>query len=439
MIRGAKLRNPANIKNSLILGFALFAMFFGAGNLIFPPFIGYESGNMWPLGFACFLTADVILACVGIYVLNAAGGSITSIENTLGKIPGSILGVIGVLCIGVVFAMPRTAATTYEMAIVPNFGNNIGLFLFSIIFFLISFALSVRESKIMDIIGKFFTPVLVLGILILVVAGIINPIGVIGPAKTALVVQDGIKAGYQTMDVLGVIAFAIILMDSIKAQGVTNKKDVLSMVALSSIVSVILLAIIYGGLTYLGATAQNITVYSHAQLLVSITNRLLGDFGVIVLGIVVAVACITTAVALIGSTASFFFHLFNEKIPYKMLVGINCIVGLVVCNLGLETIVDYANPILGVVCPPFVTLIILLLFQRYIKSLGIYKGAVLLSIIGAIIIELHQYAAVPINVEWLPLYSYGLGWILFAIIGGLIGWATSHLCAKRPHQQPNYS
>lgn len=425
------MHKQVNIKASLVLGFALFAMFFGAGNLIFPPFLGYESGDMWPIGFICFLVADVVLACVGVYVLNAAGGSIASVEQALGKVPGMLLGTAGVLCIGVVFAMPRTAATTYEMTIVPYMGNSIGLLPFSVAFFALAFLLSMRESKIMDIIGRFFTPTLVIGVLVLIIAGIVNPIGDIGPAQTSFVVQDGIRAGYQTMDVLGVIAFSLILMDSIRAQGITEKKAELKMVASSSIIAVVLLAFIYGGLTYLGATAQTLTAYSQAQLLVSITYTILGDAGVVILGIVVALACVTTAVALIGSTASYFFHLLNRKVPYKLLVAITCLLGFAICNIGLDAIVNLANPVLGVVCPPFVTLIILFLFRKHISSNAIYKGAVILSIVGGLLIELHRYASLPIYLEWLPLYTYGFGWTAFAVIGGLIGWAISKILKAR--------
>lgn len=406
-------------------------MFFGAGNLIFPPFLGYESGAMWPIGFICFLVADVVLACVGIYALNAAGGSIESIDNALGKIPGTLLGIVGVLCIGVIFAMPRTAATTYEMAIVPYMGHTIGLLPFSIVFFVIAFLLSMRESKIMDIIGRFFTPTLAAGVIVLIIAGLVNPIGDVGPAQTSFVVQDGIRAGYQTMDVLGVIAFSLILMDSIEVQGITDKKEKLRMVASSSAISVVLLAIVYGGLTYLGATAQSLTAFSQAQLLVSIAFRVLGDAGVIMLGVVVALACVTTAVALIGSTASYFQHLLKQKISYRALVAIICVLGFAICNIGLDSIVNLANPVLGVVCPPFVTLIVLFLFRKHIRANSVYKGAVALSIIGGLSIELHRYASLPIYLEWLPFYSHGFGWSLFALIGGLIGWAFSKACVRK--------
>lgn len=426
------MRNKYRIKNSLILGFAMFAMFFGAGNLIFPPYLGFESGSMWPLGFIGFLVADVVLACVGIYAMNAAGGAIDSVELALSKVPGIVLGVAGVVCLGVIFAMPRTAATTYEMSIVPILGNTVGLFPFSIIFFVVVFLLSIRESRIMDIIGRFFTPTLVIGILVLIVAGIVNPIGEIGAPQTAYVVQDGVRAGYQTMDILGVMAFSIILIDSINAQGVTDRRDVLNIVGLSSIVAVVLLGIIYGGLTFLGATAQSLTVYSQAQLIIAITQNVLGEAGVVILGIVVALACITTAVALVGSTASYFFHLFNGKVNYRLLVVIDCIVGLVICNMGLDAIVQFAEPVLGVICPPFVVLIILFLFQKHIKTYGIYKGAALFACLSSFVIELHSYGGLPMNIEWLPLYDMGFGWVVFAVIGGFLGWVIGR-ARKRSH------
>ena len=214
---GSKGSRSAQLRDSLVLGLALFAMFFGAGNLIFPPMLGLESGEVWPVGLIGFLLTDVVLACVGIYAVNAAGGAVESIDAALGNKPGLVLSGAAVVCLGVLFAMPRTAATTYEMSIVPYLGPYVGLLPFSVVFFAIVFLLAMRESRIMDIIGRFFTPTLVAGVLLLVVVGIVVPLGAPGASQTPTVFQDGVRAGYQTMDVLGVVSFSLVLMDSISA------------------------------------------------------------------------------------------------------------------------------------------------------------------------------------------------------------------------------
>ena len=119
-------------KDALVTGLALFAMFFGAGNLIFPPYLGMTSGSEWLVGFACFIFVDVVLSCVGIFALNAAGGANAAIEGTLGRVPGLAMNTAAILCTGVLIATPRTAATTYEMAVMPLIGDGMGLSLIHI-------------------------------------------------------------------------------------------------------------------------------------------------------------------------------------------------------------------------------------------------------------------------------------------------------------------
>lgn len=198
--RGASLG-----KDSIIVGFALFAMFFGAGNLIFPPTLGQLSGSLWPWGFVGFLLADAVLSCLGVFVINAVGGPRRAFEDALGKTGGAILGTAAILCLCVLFAMPRTAATTFELSVAPYLGDAAPGYLvpFSIVFFVIVYLLACRKSRVVDIIGKFFTPTLVIGVVVLIVAGIAQPIGPIEPPLTSTVFQEGVRAGYQTMDVLG--------------------------------------------------------------------------------------------------------------------------------------------------------------------------------------------------------------------------------------------
>ena len=206
-------------KDALVTGLALFAMFFGAGNLIFPPYLGMTSGNEWILGFACFIFVDVVLSCVGIFALNAAGGANAAIEGTLGRVPGLAMNTAAILCTGVLIATPRTAATTYEMAVMPLIGDGMGLAPFSVLFFALVLALTFRQSRVVGIVGKVLTPLLVLGIIVLVAAGVVNPVGDVGAPHSAHVAQDGILAGYQAMDIIACVGFAIVIQDAVRADG----------------------------------------------------------------------------------------------------------------------------------------------------------------------------------------------------------------------------
>lgn len=426
--------------NSTIVGFALFAMFFGAGNLIFPPTLGQLCGDMWVVGFIGFLIIDAVLSCFGVFVVNAAGGPRHAFDHTLGKVGSAILNTAAILCLCVVFAMPRTAATTFELSVAPYAGENANAFLvpFSILFFVIVYLLACRKSRVVDIIGKFFTPTLMVGIIVLIIAGIANPLGPIEPPQISNVVEEGVRSGYQTMDVLGVAAFSIIILDSAIVKQYAEGSARLTLLARASIGAVLMLGIVYGGLTYLGATSSSLgTDMSQVQLLVAIVKALLGDAGMVILSIVVALACVTTAVALVSSAADFFYGLFKGKIPYGTLLIADCVIGAVICDIGLDNIIQFANPILGVVYPPFITVVVLLAFHKWIRKNAIYKGAATGAFIGGLLLELFNegaFAALGTAAfDWLshmPFYEVGFGWIAFAVAGALIGWLAASIRGK---------
>lgn len=419
--------NISLAKDSVIVGFALFAMFFGAGNLIFPPTLGQESGDLWAWGFVGFLLVDAVLSCLGVFVMNAVGGPRDAFDKVLGKVGGTILGTAAILCLCVVFAMPRTAATTFELSVAPYLGNAASAWLvpFSIVFFAIVYLLACRKSRVVDIIGKFFTPTLVLGILVLIVVGIVHPIGPIEAPLTSTVFQEGVRAGYQTMDVLGAAAFSIIILDSAVVKSHSQERDRLSLLARASICAVIMLAIVYGGLTYLGATSLALgSNMSQADLLVAVVNALLGDTGMVLLSVVVLLACVTTAVALVSSAADFFCVLFKDKVSYNVLLLIDCVIGVLICDIGLDNIIQLADPVLGIVYPPFIAVVVLLLFHKHIACRHVYQGAAIGAFLAGVALELYSTGVLTVvPLDWLPLYSMGLGWIAFAIVGGAIGWA----------------
>ena len=404
-----------------VSGFALFAMFFGAGNLIFPPYLGKEGGQDWVLGFLCFFLVEV-LSCVGIYAIIHGGGSVSAMAKSVGTRPGVVLNTAAILCTGVFIAPPRTAATTYEMAVRPLM-DGIGLLPFSILFFVVVFLLTIRPSRVVEIIGKCLTPVLIVGILILIAAGIVQPIGEIGPAASPNIAQEGLLAGYQAMDILSVAGFAIIIQDSMVQSGLKTWREQRPQVIGSTGVAALLLAVVYGGLTYLGATTS--TAFGdnldQAGLIVAITQALLGQAGVVILAVVVTLACLTTAIGLFGATASYFERMSRGRLSYRNGIILLSVISCAVCNLGLSTIILAASPVLSVICPPFMTTVVLLAFQRWISRPGLYKGAALGSTLAALVLTLHQYLSLFPLAEQIPFYHYGFGWLLPAAVGGAAG------------------
>lgn len=404
-----------------VIGFALFSMFFGAGNLIFPPYLGLETGTHWWIGFICYYLADIGLALMALFAMLESGGA-DGITGRIGRVPAHILMTAIVLCIGPMVAIPRTAATTYEMSVQP-LTSAVSPVLFSVIFFLIILALCIKESAVVDIVGKFLTPALLLGLIILIVRGIFFPLGPIGEPLVSHAPVTGIKAGYQTMDVLGVLVFGLIILRSAEEKGHTEKRERSRVVVGAGIVAGVALLLVYLGLTYLGATAS--TYYgmdvSRSALVVGIVRALLGKAGLVIFAVVVALACITTAVALVSSAASYFSQLSHGKLSYRLLVVVICVFSAVISNVGLETIVSIASPVLDVVYPPALVLIILSYFGKRIPNDNVFRmatlGALLTSVLGAVNT---LGVSIPL-LERLPFATLGFGWVVPAAVFGLLG------------------
>ena len=318
-------------KDLFVIGFALFAMFFGAGNLIFPPYLGLISGHQWWVGFLGFTITDAGLGLLAIIALSKYDGNLNALASRINKTFAIIISTAIILCIGPFLATPRTAATTYEVGILPIFGESVNRYLFSVIFFIVVFLLSIRSSKVVDIIGTFLTPSLLICMIILIIKGIISPIGKI--SETSMidnVLQRGITDGYQTMDALAGCMFALVVINAVKTRNYSSQKTEIKATILSGIIAAVFLALIYGGLLYLGAQTSTLGIYDvstdKTSLLVDITNTTLGGVGVYILGIITALACLTTAIGLISATGNFFHDLSKGKISYEAVVIICSIV-----------------------------------------------------------------------------------------------------------------
>ena len=414
------------VTDSIVVGFALFAMFFGAGNVVFPPYIGMHAGEQWANGFLFYFIADIGLALVAMFAILHAGGA-DNITGRIGHVASKVLMCAVILCIGPMVAIPRTAATTLEMSVTPFF-SGMSPVVFSIIFFAVILLLSIKQSAVIDIVGKILTPALLIGLLILIVKGFVSPIGDIVDTGVSAseVTVNGIKSGYQTMDVLAAMAFGIIILSSADEKGYTDSKSAAKMIGIAAALSGVLLLIVYFGLTYLGATASTVfpTDISRANLLIGIVELLLGKAGLIIFAIVIALACITTAVALVSSAASFFAKLANDKISYSVFVVVICVSSAVISNLGLDMIIAIATPVLDIVYPPMLVLILLSWFGDKLHK-SVYVSSVAGSLIASVLATASLYGMnVPV-IDSLPLASLGLGWLTPAAVFGLVAYLVS--------------
>lgn len=418
-------------KDCVVVGFALFSMFFGAGNVVFPPYLGMQSGTQWFSGFLFYFIADIGLAMIALFAILRNDGT-DQITGHIGRIPSKVLMSAIILCIGPMLAIPRTAATTYEMSIAP-LTSAVSPVVFSVLFFAVILLLSVKESAVVDIVGKVLTPLLLLGLLVLIVKGVISPLGEITSEPVVSgVAATGIRAGYQTMDVLAAMVFGIIVLKSAREKGYEDGKGKTKMIGGAALLAGVLLLLVYLGLTYLGATVSgrfNIHI-TRAELVIHIVNMLLGKAGLVIFAVVVALACVTTAVALVSSSASFFEKLCRGKVKYSVFVIAICVFSAVVSNLGLDRIVAIASPVLDVVYPPTLVLIVLSLFGDRVHDC-VHRSAVVGALLTSVLTTASTYGLKLPFLQKLPLASLGLGWIVPAVVFGLVAFAVERIAAAK--------
>ena len=422
-------KKSRRISDIIVVGFALFSMFFGAGNVIFPPFLGMEAGSSWFAGFSAYFIADIGLALLGMFALLRVGSS-EAVLQRVGKVPAEVLMCAIILCIGPMVAIPRTSASTYEMAIVPNI-SGVSPVVFSVIFFAVILALCIKESAVVDIVGKILTPLLLVGLFVIIIKGVVSPLGEIALApQIDNVTVTGIKAGYQTLDALAALPFGIIVLQSVSAKGYAKGREQFRAVGGAAVLAGVLLLAVYMGLAYLGATVstQYTSEIGRAALIMTIVESLMGKAGMVIFGVVVGLACVTTAIALTSSAAAYFTELFRGKVSYKAFVVIICVFSAVVSNLGLDRIVSIASPVLDIVYPPALVLILIALIMPKVHDF-VSRGAAIGALVISVLCTLDTYGvSIPV-VRELPLSDLGLGWVVPSLICGVVACLISRLPA----------
>ncbi|HHD2604042.1 TPA: branched-chain amino acid transport system II carrier protein [Clostridium perfringens] len=407
-------------KDILVIGFALFSIFFGAGNLIFPPYIGLTSGSEWLISFLGFIISDVGIIFLSIVAVSKAG-SFQGVVGRAGKKFGITLEILMMLCLGPILVVPRTAATTFEMSISPLLGN-VNPYVFSVIFFLIVFVLTIKPNKVMDIIGKVLTPLLLISLAVLIIKGIINPIGDLEKVNSGKLFMTGITQGYQTMDALGTGGIVALVMASFASKGYKDKKENRMLTIKSALIACIGLAIVYGGLTFLGATSSTLydSSISQTTLLMNITNAILGSTGTIMLAIVIGLACLTTAVGLTSVTAKYFEDVSNKKLKYKYIVIAICVFSALSSNLGVDKIIEIAVPVLSLIYPVSILLVVMSIFEKFVPNNVVVKGATYATLLISLLTVIDSLGIKFEFVHKLPLANLGFNWVVPAIVGGLI-------------------
>ena len=425
------------LSNILTLGFALFAMFFGAGNLLLPPLIGVEVGSNYLVAMLSFGLTGILLPFTGILSVVYSGDSFNDLGHRVNRHLAAILGTIIMICIGPLIAIPRTAATTYEVGLKPFFPEMNPIW-GSIIFFIITLALAIRPSKVVDVIGNYLTPILLVLLALLIAVGIISPTSTLEISEMTMIqsFSRGFIEGYQTLDVLASVIFAGIIINAARDKGYTDTKSKSQVVVVSGLLSTTCLLFVYGGLIYLGATSGvTDTGISRAELLIHISRNILGDYGLIAIALCMAFACLTTSIALTSAVATFFSQLSKGKLSYMVVAIICTVISFGLSVKGVDEIINFAYPPLAFVYPITITLVIyIVIFGRNIKSKTPYIGALLASTLIAILGLLKILGFFDenmlSNLNKIPFFEYDLGWIVPSIIGFIIGIIYDKVSSK---------
>lgn len=424
------------VRDTIVVGLALFATFFGAGNLIFPPMLGFLSGDHWYITTLGFLITGAGLPVMGVIAVAKAGGSVHHMTKHVGKNFGKILGTIIVLIMGPLLIVPRTGATTYEMAMKPLFPN-INPILVSVIFFVITWLFVIRPSGVIDSVGKILTPVLLATMAFIIIKGIIFPLGKPLQAGNIPAFSTGFLEGYQTMDALGSMLVGGLILNDLIKKGYKEEKERISMGMKAGFIAALGLASIYGGLMCIGGLAGGAFPkdIDRIGLVLGLTQKLLGT--ALPLSVVVALACLTTAIGFTAISGEFFYDLFKGKIPQNVILTISIVISAIISNLGVESIIKFAVPILVVVYPISIVLIVLNIFDNFIKNKNVYIGGVIGALsISAIdgVLALGLKVDLLVNIQkTIPLGSSGFGWLIPAVLGMFV----ANLIVKNNKDQVN--
>ncbi len=427
----------------------LFALFFGAGNLIFPATLGQNAGsNVW-MAVAGFLITGIGLPFLGILAMGISGSkNLQELASRVHPIYGIVFTSLLYLTIGPFFAAPRTGAVAYDIGIAPFVGEKFGqtgLILFTLIFFAITLWFSLNPAKIVDNVGKILSPgilILLFGLLIMV---IVKPMGTIeAPQETYTngAFVKGFMEGYNTMDALASLVFGIIVINAIRAMGVTSTRGVLLASAKSGIVATGLLGIIYMGIAYLGATSTKMfgIFETGGPILGNASSFYFGTAGSVMLSIIITLACLTTSIGLMTACGEYFNTLF-PKVSYKLWVGFFSLVSLIIANFGLANIINYSIPVLMFLYPLAVALMLLTFVSKLFNHSRIVYVAVMVVTFMISIIDGFKTFCQLIGIEYygwmapivsfyeksLPLYKEGLGWLLPVVVTILITGAYARL------------
>ncbi|WP_125573850.1 branched-chain amino acid transport system II carrier protein [Levilactobacillus huananensis] len=445
------MKTQLNRRELLFIGMMLFGLFFGAGNLIFPIFLGQQAGSN--VGWAA---VGLLLAGIGIPLLGVTGIGITHSEGVfdlatkVNRPFAYLFTILLYLTVGPFFALPRLATTSFQIGLVPFITphhQSLALGLFSVAFFGLAWWLARRPGKLMTYVGKWLTPLFLILLGALMLAAFLKPMGGLSsvPVRGHYIhapILSGFMEGYNTMDALASLAFGIVVIDSIRDLGVTEPGQIAKDVIKAGTISIVLMGIIYTLLALMGTMSLgHFSLAANGGItLAQIANYYFGTWGTILLALIVIIACLKTAIGLISAFGDAGHALF-PRIPYALLIGIASVLPCLFANVGLTKLIAASTPVLLFLYPLAIVLILLAVLSPLIgTSRWLFGTAMLFTLIPATFAGLTALPTTIQNTIWcrplltlnasLPLANQGFGWMVPALAGVLIGWIASRLISN---------
>ena len=432
------MEKKLSFSSLLVIGTMLFALFFGAGNLIFPAQLGQYSGTNLLPAIIGFLITGVGLPFLGILAMGVSGSrNLQELASRIHPVYAVIFTSLLYLTIGPFFAAPRTGAVAFDIGIAPFVSEGytqIALIIFTLVFFGLTLWLSLNPAKIVDRVGKILSPGIIILLLVLLFMVILKPMGAIQSPEEGYIngaFMKGFTEGYNTMDALASLVFGIIVINVIRSMGVTSKQGILVATAKSGAIATAFLAILYVGIAYLGATSTQVfgLFDTGGPVLSSASSYYFGTFGSVMLAVIILLACLTTSIGLIIACGEY-FHTIMPKISYKLFVTLFTTFCFVVANFGLSNIITYSIPVLMFLYPLAIVLMLLTFSSPLFNhSRIVYVAATAVTFMISIIdgiktlcdslkIEYFDWLApiVTFYQKFLPLYNEGLGWLLPVLV-----------------------
>lgn len=431
------MKNNLTKEQFFSVAIMLFGLFFGAGNLIFPPLLGKQAGGATFQSLLAFGITAVVFPILGVVAVAKTKG-LSNLASKVDKYFAIVFTTMIYMAIGPGLGIPRAGSLPFEMAVAPFLPENVSLSLsrlvYTFVFFLVAYFVCLKPNKLVTRMGKFLTPALLVLITVMFVGVLFkNPNAVTSPVgdyATSSTVK-GFLEGYNTMDTIAALNFGLVISLAVKSFKVEDEEKVIGYTVKVGLVAGSFLFVIYAMLAYIGMTTSGLTgdVKNGAEILTTVSQYVFGKFGIVLLASIFTLACLTTCIGLITSISKFFETMTKEKVSYHKWIVFWTFLSFLVANFGLNTILKVSVPVLVAIYPVSIVLILLGLTEKYFGYNKFTYRLVCYTVTFISVVE--ALLSVKLNIPFvtelvssLPFFSLSLGWVLPMVLAWLVGMAS---------------